>query len=224
MAAGHDHQANLKVLSNAINSAGVRSFDDADDPGSSNAALALFKIAAELGSVDARFNVACCYFNGRGATVRPESGIKWATVAARLDQLDALYVLGMCYYLGHGTGNDLGKEEREAVQLERDHANAVAYLKRAARRRHPAAQNLLGHCYRLGHGVKQDTKKAFKCFQKAAAQGNMDAEFNLASSYYHGVGTSKSLDDAELWCQRAARHGHKDAEESLMALTGREHH
>ena len=37
----------------------------------------------------------------------------------------------------------------------------------------------LGHCYRSGNGVTQDLAEAVRWYQKAADQGDADAQFAL---------------------------------------------
>lgn len=60
---------------------------------------------------------------------------------------------------------------------------AVEYIKKAAENENSPvsadAQNLLGICLREGIGLKKNSKEAIKYFEKAAAQNNAEAHFNL---------------------------------------------
>ena len=47
----------------------------------------------------------------------------------------------------------------------------------------PSAQRVLGLMYLNGQGVQKDDAKAVAWFLKAAAQGDVDAQFNLGGMY-----------------------------------------
>ena len=49
----------------------------------------------------------------------------------------------------------------------------------------------LGLKYLNGEGVKQDYKKAFEWFSKAAEQGNTEAQLHLGQMYYNGEGVNQ---------------------------------
>ena len=53
------------------------------------------------------------------------------------------------------------------------------------------AEYNLGVKYERGEGVKQDYKKAANFYQKAADQGNANAQANLAVLYIWGKGVGK---------------------------------
>jgi hypothetical protein len=46
--------------------------------------------------------------------------------------------------------------------------------------------------YFEGLGVRQDYKKAFKWYQKAANQGNFDGQNNLGRMYFKGYGVRQN--------------------------------
>ena len=55
-------------------------------------------------------------------------------------------------------------------------------------------------------------------FQKAAEQGDPDAQFNLGLCYEFGKGGEQDLDKAEEWVQKAAEQGYDRAKEWLEQL------
>ena len=71
--------------------------------------------------------------------------------------------------------------------------------------------NCLGECYFLGKGINWDFDEAVYWFQKAAQQGNADAQYYLGECYYHGLGVKKDKRQGIRWYQNAARQGHADA-------------
>ena len=54
------------------------------------------------------------------------------------------------------------------------------------------AKYKLGCCYIKGKGVKQDCKKAFKYFQLAAKDGNVNAMCNVGTCYFKGEGVEQN--------------------------------
>mgnify|MGYP001143040086 CR=1 FL=1 len=48
----------------------------------------------------------------------------------------------------------------------------------------PNAHNGMGFMYLNGYGVPKDAKKALEYFEKAAAQGNPEAQFNVGLMHF----------------------------------------
>ena len=65
--------------------------------------------------------------------------------------------------------------------VELDDDVAVEWLQKAAAAGHSLAQNNLGARYYSGDGVDQNLKQAYRCFFKAANQGDRKAGKNLDS-------------------------------------------
>src|SRR6266498_326708 len=66
-------------------------------------------------------------------------------------------------------------------------------------------------------GTNKDLYKAFYWHRNAAENGDIEAQYNLASLYYEGKGTEKNLEKAFYWYQKAAKNGHKFAQ-IILAL------
>src|SRR5688500_7879300 len=60
--------------------------------------------------------------------------------------------------------------------------------------------------------------KTFYWYQKAAENGDIGAQYNLALSYKNGEGTEKDLEKAFYWYQKAAENGDIDAQYNLAFL------
>ena len=63
--------------------------------------------------------------------------------------------------------------------------------------------------------MKKDYGEALKWYQKAADQGNSDAQFILGFMYSKGDGVKKDYGEALKWCQKAADQGHDGAQAVL---------
>src|SRR5690242_15017139 len=69
--------------------------------------------------------------------------------------------------------------------------------------------------YARGEGVPKDFAKAASYYQKAAEQGVVEAEYNLAVLYSNGEGVPKDEKQAMTWFLKAAEKGDTRAAESL---------
>ena len=75
--------------------------------------------------------------------------------------------------------------------------------------------------YSKSIGVKQDYIKAVEWYQKAAVQGNADAQYNLGTMYYTGRGVTRDYKQAKKWWRLAADQGNENAQKTLVKLFGR---
>ena len=62
---------------------------------------------------------------------------------------------------------------------------------------------------------------AFKCFKKAAEQGHVKAQFELAKCYDIGFGVMSDMQQALFWYRKAAEKGHTDAIKRLSEISKR---
>ena len=61
--------------------------------------------------------------------------------------------------------------------------------------------------YYSGKGVRQDYKKAFEWFEKAASQVDPSAQFNLGVMYNNGEGVRQDKSIAKEWFGKACDNG-----------------
>jgi TPR repeat protein/uncharacterized caspase-like protein len=164
-------------------------------------AVRLYRMAAELGNVQAQVNLGICYHEGVGVTKDPVEAVKWYRKAAELGNPQAQNYLGVCYEDGTG--------------VTKDQAEAVKWYRKAAELGNAAAQNNLGSCYYNGIEVKESASEAIKWYRKAAEQGNVDAQNNLGSCYFDGMGVKKNASEAVKWYRKAAEQGNAPAQNHL---------
>ncbi|MCI0701156.1 MAG: serine/threonine-protein kinase [Planctomycetia bacterium] len=75
-----------------------------------------------------------------------------------------------------------------------------------------------GRDYEIGRGVPQDFVKAREWYEKAAAQGNVNAQNNLGVLYARGEGVEQDYAKAREWYEKAAEQGHAPAQFNLGGL------
>lgn len=94
-----------------------------------------------------------------------------------------------------------------------DYARAIREWRPLAQAGDADAQFNLGQAYKLGRGVTQDMAQAIAWFQRAAAQGHIQAEDNLGLVLYE----SGRRTDALSWLERSATRGEPRAQYVLAA-------
>ena len=62
-------------------------------------------------------------------------------------------------------------------------------------------------------------KKAIEWFEKAAEQGDADAQYNLGVMYYDGQGVDVNYKKAFECYEKAAEQGHAQAQHNLVSCT-----
>jgi TPR repeat protein len=93
--------------------------------------------------------------------------------------------------------------------------------KRSARSKAGKAVSKMPSLYRFGEGVPKDSPAAAKWSHKAAEQGNVQAQNDLADMYLSGEGVLKDYAEAAIWFRKASNQGNALAQSSL-GLTYRE--
>jgi uncharacterized protein len=114
-------------------------------------AFALNAQAAESGMHDAVLAMGWFYLNGVGVEKDLEQARHWYRKSARQGDSKAMFSLG------------------EMAFDDRDYADAMVWLSRAAEKGHAFSLYWLGKLYWRGNGVPANRKEAMTLFQKAAA-------------------------------------------------------
>ncbi|KAG9295258.1 hypothetical protein G9A89_015745 [Geosiphon pyriformis] len=156
---------------------------------------------AEAGDLNAQYNLALCYLNGRGTTKDSEKAFELYSKAAEAGHLNAQYNLALCYLNGRGTTKDSEK--------------AFELYSKAAEAGNLDSQVNLANCYLNGRGTTKDSEKAFELYSKAAEAGHLNAQNSLAVCYLNGRGTTKDSEKAFELYSKAAEAGDLNAQNSL---------
>jgi hypothetical protein len=130
----------------------------------------LYTEAAEQGYAFAQFNLGILNMNGYcGFKKSDKVAVQWFSKAAEQKEASPNAILNLGIFHEKGRGG-----------LRQNDAAAVKCYERAAVLGLPEAMYSLGICYVTGQGMKTDDKKAGEWFLKAAMQGHMQAQHNLA--------------------------------------------
>ena len=103
------------------------------------------------------------------------------------------------------------------TQVAKYDAAFIARIKADAERGDASAQCALAECYDVANceGITHDYAKACQWYEKAAAQGYAEAQYNLGNHYYNGKGVRQDyVKTRELW-EKAAVQGDAEAQFNL---------
>jgi VWFA-related protein len=173
-----------------------------------NPAVADVRKAAELGDVEAQYNLAVMYDTGRGVPQDYAQAVVWYRKAAENGLVRAQYNLALMYSGGQG--------------VPQDFAQASAWYRKAADLGDAPAEYNLALMYESGQGVPRDYAVALSWYRKAADQGHAGAMYNLGAMYSRGQGVAQDYVEAHKWRHLAAVHASADKQktysDSLEAL------
>jgi hypothetical protein len=126
--------------------------------------------------------------------------IRLLRAAAEQRYMNAQHVMGIKYDKGE-------------CGLAEDQEEAARWYERAAALGHDVAQRCLGDMYVFGDGVDRSYMLASEWLEKAALQGDAEAQFKLGNLHreHAGEGTL-SIPSAVRWYKAAAELGHSKAQ------------
>lgn len=160
-------------------------------------AFPCFKRAAELGHGTAKDYLGDCYSMGRGTEVNAAEAAKWYHDAADNHKNEnAAHSLAFLYYNGQG--------------VEQNKKTAYDYWMIAAEGGIIQAQRLISEEYMRGEYLEEDNEKGRIWMEKAAEQGDVEAQIMLGKYYVSDLG----FDDerkAFSWFMKAAEQGNAEA-------------
>ncbi len=157
---------------------------------------------------------------------RAKSSYWEAVVGARNGEADQMHALGLCYLSGIGVESNFEKAIEQITRAgEKNYLPAQLYLGdwfssreperafmwwiRAAINQDAHAQKKAAFCYQTGEGIEQDKKKAIYWLERAAEQGDAEAQF-LAGKLHLGS-TANDAAVAYTWFSIAFANGYASA-------------
>lgn len=181
-----------------------------DSQKDANTAIGYYLAAAEIGNIDANYELGMIYYNGDGVTQDFYRAREYFERAADKGDADALYMLACMCLKGQGAEpNDIMGREYLRGAAERGHQDALTCLR-------ACECYELGRKYLEGWSVSKDVKRACdyleQAVNKATAQGDGSIIFAVGRIYEKGqFGLKKDFKRACAYFQRAAELGDEDA-------------
>lgn len=166
-----------------------------------------YEKAARRGSPQAQYHLGRLYLEGRGVEKNNRLAVHWLERAATEGSAQAQYLLGTLYHYGA----DVGRDPRRARTL----------LEKAALQGYESAIHFLQMLESIGYRIEDSLHQGSPDLHKLAADGDVEAQFQLALRYEHGAdGEPKDPVEAVKWYRQAAEHGHGMAMRSLARIYG----
>ncbi len=170
-----------------------------------NLSTKYFKIAAELGHMEAQYKLGVCYANGSGIELDDIKALYWFEKAANQGYIRALYNIGYIYKrMNNSNAEFIFRDvvEKAKLLLERHDSDSDASA-------------ILGICLLQGYGLVEDEKEAFIYLKQAAEKGNSNAQANLGYCYYWGKGIGVDKSEAIKWFRMSSNQGNAKGESML---------
>lgn len=167
------------------------------------AAADWYRIAAERGDAHAMQALSVALIEGKGVARNAALSAEWLQKAAARGQPEACYNLALTL-LTSGESADLLK--------------AVALLRTASDAELGDAQYALASLYRQGRGVERSDDNAADLMRRAAANGSLAGEVELAIMTFNGEGTGRDEEAAARLFERAATRGNAIAQNRLARI------
>ena len=146
-----------------------------------------WRVKAEQGDAEARFQLGHCYFNGKGVPQDYVQAAIWYRIAAEQGHAGAQRGLGVFY-----------------SYVVKSATEAEIWYRKAAEQGDATTQWFLGACYSKGEGVPQDAVQSVFWYRKAAEQGHATAQSILGCCYDSGEGVPQDFVLAYMWLNLSA--------------------
>ena len=208
---------------------------------SADQTFACYERAASGGYLMAMRNLAWCYEKGIGTDQDFEKAFFWYERAQTHGDIRCYADLGRFYEYGYGVSQDhqkaftlyekgaslgdgfciffLGISYEDGIGIPCDPPRARTCYENALMYDISTAYVRLAGLYENGTGTKQDLKKAFDLYTKAAEDfDDEEAQYNLGYAYHHGWGVAQDIPLAHRWYKEAAKTGHAAAALSIGEL------
>lgn len=191
-------------------------------------AFRFYKMSADNKYEKAYSYLGDCYFYGRGTKENRASAFKYYDLAEKSGDKRTDSELGECYYNGYGTSKDYKKAFRLFMDSHNDHRLMECYFYgrgvtkdyskayecfcRTDSGGDPEVENKLGEIFdpllrSRDDSVPRSAYNAFRLYDRAAGQGNCEAQDNLGRCYEYGVYALKNEKTAFELYEKSAEAG-----------------
>jgi TPR repeat protein len=158
--------------------------------GKTDRAIALYKEAANQGSVDAMNQLYDVYWNGKGVPMDHVTALEWRNKAGATGNPQAEYQLGNFYETRRWEG-----EGAHMIFTAPNWPQAFHWYRLASEHNSADAKYHLGMLYIRGNGVDVDEARGLELVREAADQGVREAMHDLARCYAFGIGEPRNAAD-----------------------------
>ena len=179
-----------------------------------------FRMAAEQGNLNSQLRLGLLYHDGYGVTRDYAEAAKWLRAPAEEGDLNAQTFIGSVYTrsddnwqldyteavrwfgLAAGQGSEraivaLAGLYHNGLGVDRDFERAMELYREGSN--DSTAQFNIGIMYRQGEGVSVDLEEAAEWIERAAEQGNPQAQHEIGKMYWDGAGLRPNKVTGHMW-------------------------
>lgn len=172
-------------------------------------AVKCFRKAAAKGHVFAQERLGTMYFWGDGVVTNNHEAVKWLSLSAEQGNCPAKMFLNIMYVQGMYAEADLEEVSKWYHHMENDQCDSLTPY-------------LLGIVYLNGGfvGVETNRQEATKWLYRAAANGCIEAKYELGLMCHEGDGTVTNSQEATEWYRKATekRYQHMSTREAYAMV------
>lgn len=177
----------------------------ADAQQSGEAAAQRLLSRADAHNVQEQIKMGVMYLKGEEIPANPEQAFYWMEKAAGNGSAEAEYYLSLFYEDGLGVN-------------EPDLSTGMKWLRQAAEHDYAYASYELGLAYLAGKTGSVDAYQGAVWLDKAAREGVVRAQRQLAGLYEQGVGVAQNRASAVYWYRQASERGDDLSAKALRTL------
>lgn len=159
----------------------------------------LLKIAAEYGHTISQYELAKCFYEGKGTLKSLEESFAWFKEAADNGHLDAMIEVAKMYETGEGTLTDINM--------------AIEYYRKAANKGHIPSKVILAKKYATGDYLEKNYLEAIKLYEECIDENNK-YESEIGECYYN-YALTLSLNESIKYLKLAIENNYTLAKEKL---------
>jgi TPR repeat protein len=180
-------------------------------------AMQWWRRAAKRNSIQAQYELALCYRDGRGTAVDVTKALFWMRTAAQAGLAEAQLELGVLLV------QDLPLHAAATLECDNE---SFYWILRAAKNGLPEAQIELAQLFVEGKYVHRNPSTAFYWFKRAAKAGHPFAQFRVGAMLLDNetangcVSVQDSQGEAVRWLKLASEQGWADADSLLPIAFG----
>lgn len=175
---------------------------------------------AERGVAEDQVHLGFSYHMGNFGMYKDDTlALIWFHKAADQGNAEAQFYIGKMYETGDGVPQDQSEANRWfTLAAQNGYLKAEKELKEV---NDPKHDRLLGYEFYKGEFETLDYTKALYWLQKAAAEGDGNACFDLGQMYEKGLGVPQDIDKAKGWYTQGATRGDGASKWALKRLSGK---
>ncbi|UZO02372.1 uncharacterized protein OCT59_020853 [Rhizophagus irregularis] len=192
--------------------------------------LAMSLKLAKKGDLEAQYNLAICYMDGKGVRKDKKKALKWFLksenkyfkIILNKNEREFKRILKLAIENDSTAQNNMGNFYNRigfcyanGIGTAKDNKKAFEWYTKSAIAGCANGQCNLGFCYANGIGTAKDDNKAFEWYLKSAENEFEIAQNYIGDCYNYGIGTDKDKDKAIYWYKKALDNGIREAKDKL---------